>query len=62
MKSNLNTRKDLILILEKKVLESICVISYDNKKLFTDSENDTIQNIIKSVIELQKSLSEKKQY
>ena len=61
MESNLNTRKDLILILEKKVLESICVISYDNKKLFTDSEKEKIQNIIKNVIELQKSLSEKKQ-
>ena len=53
------SRLDIVFGLEKKVLESICVISYDNKKLFTDSENDTIQNIIKSVIELQKSLSEK---
>jgi hypothetical protein len=53
------SRLDIVFGLEKKVLESICVISYDNKKLFTDSENDTIQTIIKSVIELQKSLSEK---
>ena len=51
------SRLDIVFGLEKKVLESICVISYDNKKLFTDSENDTIQTIIKSVIELQRSLS-----
>ena len=49
-------RLNIVFGLEIKVLENICVISYDNKELFTDSENDIIQTIIKNVIELQRSL------
>lgn len=55
-----SSRSDIIGFVEKKVLENICMISYDNKNLFNDIENKIIQKIIKNLIELQKSLSEKK--
>ena len=51
-----SSRLDIVFGLEKKVLENICVISYDNKKLFTDSENELIQNIISNIVQLQRSL------
>ena len=51
-----SNRLDIVFGLEKKVLENICVISYDNKELFTDKENEIIQNIIANVIQLQRSL------
>ena len=55
---NWNRRKDLINILEKRVIENLCEFHYDNRRKLDHIEYETINRILQDLRFVQKSLLE----